>query len=125
MEVGEAAAVVLILNIARKLGSESESIVCIQCYIVDQQTEGQKKVFAGFGWFFDRRALHRDGGALLFVRNTIEKKKRRTLVARWLNCRGSRLRTPGIDCTSSKLRYKKHKNFCSLHCLYSRMKFGV
>ena len=77
----------------------------------------KKKVFASFGWLFDRQAQHLDVGSLLFVKNYT------TSVAPWLKCRGPQLRTPGIDCSSSKLQ--ETQNFCSLHCLQSHEIFRV
>ena len=53
-----------------------------------------------------------------FIREVYcREEKQRMSLAPWLKCRGPRLRTPGIDCTSCKLQ--ETENFCSLYCLQS------
>ena len=73
--------------------------------------------FDGFGWLFDMRAQPSRWGNAFIREVYYREEKQRMSVAPWLECCGHRLRTAGIDCTSSKLQ--KTKNFYSSHCLQS------
>ena len=60
--------------------------------------------FNGFGWLVDRQALPSRWGSAFIREVYYRKEKQKMSVVPWLKCRDPRLRTPGIDCTSSKLR---------------------
>ena len=67
-----AAAVSLIFNYSKKIGKRQCWVHLILHY---RSMKGRpKKVFAGFGWLFDRRALHLDGECFYSWKYTIEKK---------------------------------------------------
>ena len=72
----------------------------------------------GFGRLFEKRTLPSQWGSA-FIRDVYYGEKKQTISeASWLKCRGPRLKTPGMDCTSSKLQ--ETQNFYSLHCLQSQ-----
>ena len=69
-------------------------------------------------WVAFRKAGTTSRWVSAFIREVYTKDEKQSMsVDPWQKCCGSRLRTPGINCTSSKLQKTQH--FCSLHCLQS------